>query len=219
MVKILAIDDELDILALIKNSLIKDNHIVVTENLVDNIDPNNLSDYDMILLDIMMPGTDGFTFCQNIRNIVDCPIIFLTARTTESDIINGLALGADDYITKPFGTGELRARVNAHLRREQREKHSILCASGIRFDLSAKEATIENQKIPFTKSEYNICEFLARNRGQVFSRDQIYEAIYGYERESDVSTIAEHIKNIRGKLSVYNFAPISTVWGIGYKWN
>lgn len=218
MVKILAIDDELDILALIKNSLIKDNHIVVTENLVDNIDLNNLSDYDMILLDIMMPGTDGFTFCQNIRNIVDCPIIFLTARTAESDIINGLALGADDYITKPFGTEELRARVNAHLRREQREKHSILCASGTRFNLSAKEATIENQKIPFTKSEYNICEFLARNRGQVFSRDQIYEAIYGYERESDVSTIAEHIKNIRGKLSVYNFAPISTVWGIGYKW-
>lgn len=218
MVKILAIDDELDILVLIKNSLIKDNHIVVTENLVDNIDLNSLSDYDMILLDIMMPGTDGFTFCQNIRNIVDCPIIFLTARTAESDIINGLALGADDYITKPFGTEELRARVNAHLRREQREKHSILCASGTRFDLSAKEVTIENQKIPFTKSEYNICEFLARNRGQVFSRDQIYEAIYGYERESDVSTIAEHIKNIRGKLSVYNFAPISTVWGIGYKW-
>lgn len=216
--KILAVDDEPDILALIKNSLQKDNHVVMTAANVDEVDLNIITDYDLILLDVMMPGIDGFTFCRKIRGIVDCPILFLTAKTMETDIMNGLGLGADDYIAKPFGTGELRARVNAHLRREQREKHSILCASGVRFDLSAKEVSINNKIIPLTKGEYNICEFLAKNRGQVFSRDQICEAIYGPGWESDPSTIAEHIKNIRAKLAVYNLSPISTVWGIGYKW-
>lgn len=218
MAKILAIDDDFDILALIKNSLIKDNHLVTIADRADKINTDNLLNYDLILLDVMMPNVDGFTFCQNIRNIVDCPIIFLTAKTMEIDIMSGLLIGADDYITKPFGTGELRARVNAHLRREQREHHSILCASGARFDLSAKEVSADNKKIPFTKSEYLICEFLAKNKGQVFSREQIYEAVYGYEGESDISAIAEHIKNIRAKLSLFNLSPIATVWGIGYKW-
>lgn len=217
--KILAIDDEPDILALIKNSLQKDGHVVRTAECTGEVGPDTLGDYELILLDVMMPGTDGFTFCQSIRDIVDCPILFVTAKTMESDIINGLGLGADDYITKPFGMGELQARVRAHLRREQRERHSILCASGARFDLSAKEISVEGKKIPLTKCEYNICEFLARNRGQVFSRDQIYEAVFGYDGESDSSTIAEHIKNVRTKLAAFNLVPISTVWGIGYKWS
>ena len=218
MAKILAIDDESDILALIKNSLKKDNHVVITAESAEEVDTDRIADYDLILLDVMMPETDGFTFCRKIRDIVGCPILFLTAKTMETDIMNGLGLGADDYITKPFGTGELRARVSAHLRREQRERHSILCASGARFDLSAKEVSVDNKVIPLTKSEYNICEFLVKNRGQVFSRDQIYEAVYGPGWESDPSTVAEHIKNIRAKLAVFDLSPISTVWGIGYKW-
>lgn len=218
MAKILAIDDDLDILTLIKNSLVKDNHFVTTADSTDKIVPDNLSNFDLILLDVMMPHTDGFTFCQNIRSIVDCPIIFLTAKTMETDIMNGLSFGADDYITKPFGTGELRARVTAHLRREQREHHNILCASGARFDLSSKEISIDHKKVPLTKSEYFICEFLAKSKGQVFSREQIYEAVYGYEGESELSAISEHIKNIRAKLSFFDLSPIATVWGIGYKW-
>lgn len=217
MADILAVDDEPDILALIKNALQKDNHIVTTAESAEQVDLDSLTGYDLILLDVMMPGTDGFTFCRNIRELVDCPILFLTAKTMETDIMNGLGFGADDYITKPFGTGELRARVSAHLRREHREKHSVLTVSGVRFDLSAKEVTVGGKKIPFTKSEYNICEYLAKNRGQVFSRDQIYEAVFsGWE--SDPSTIAEHVKNIRAKFSVFSLSPISTVWGIGYKW-
>ena len=108
--KILAVDDEPDILALIKNSLQKDNHVVITAVNVDEVNPDSITDYDLILLDVMMPGTDGFTFCQKIRGIVDCPILFLTAKTMETDIMNGLGLGADDYIAKPFGTGELSAQ-------------------------------------------------------------------------------------------------------------
>ncbi|MCB2299355.1 response regulator transcription factor [Clostridium tagluense] len=218
MAKILVIDDEPDILALIKNILQKDNHLVTTVVNPEKILTNEFINFDLILLDVMMPGMDGFTFCLNIRDIVDCPIIFLTAKTTEIDIMYGLGIGADDYITKPFGMGELRARVNAYLRRENREKRSTLCVSGVRFDLAGKEILGADKKIPLTKSEYNICEFLARNKGQVFSKDKIYEAVYGYDGESDSSAITEHIKNIRAKLAIFELLPIETVWGIGYKW-
>ncbi|MBU3155726.1 response regulator transcription factor [Clostridium estertheticum] len=218
MAKILVIDDEPDILALIKNILHKDNHLVTTVVNPEKILTNEFSNFDLILLDVMMPGMDGFTFCKENRDIVDCPIIFLTAKNMEADIMYGLGLGADDYITKPFGMGELRARVNAYLRRENREKHSSLCISGVKFNLSGKEILVDDKKIPFTKSEYNICEFLARNKGQVFSKDKIYEGVYGYDGESDSSAITEHVKNIRAKLAVFNMLPIETVWGIGYKW-
>ncbi|HEX3038281.1 MAG TPA: response regulator transcription factor [Oscillospiraceae bacterium] len=218
MAKILAVDDEPEILALIRDALEKDNHTVTTAQSADEVNSDDIAKYDLILLDVMMPGTDGFSFCETIRAVVDCPILFLTAKVMEADIINGLNLGADDYITKPFGTGELRARVNAHLRREKREKHSVLCASGARFDLSAKEVSVNSHVVPLTKSEYCICEFLARNRGQVFSKDQIYEAVFGYDGESAPSTIAAHVKNLRAKLAVYDLSPITTVWGIGYKW-
>ena len=218
MAKILAVDDEPDILELIKNSLKKDGHAVTCASDADTVAPDSLNGYDIILLDVMMPGTDGFDFCRKIRETVDCPLLFLTAKTMEEDIINGFGLGADDYITKPFSTGELRARVNAHIRREHRERHSVISASGVKFDLSAKEASINGNALPFTKSEYNICEFLVKNRGQVFSKEQVYEAVYGYEGESDPSTIATHVKNIRAKLAAYGLSPISTSWGIGYKW-
>lgn len=218
MAKILVIDDEPDILTLIKNILQKDDHLVTTVVNPEKILTNEFIKFDLILLDVMMPGIDGFTFCKNIRDIVDCPIVFLTAKTMEIDIMYGLGLGADDYITKPFGMGELRVRVNAYLRREKREKHSTLCVSGVKFDLSGKEILEDGKKIPLTKSEYSICELLARNQGQVFSKDKIYEALYGYDGESDSSAITEHVKNIRAKLAAFALSPIETVWGIGYKW-
>ncbi|MDO5718615.1 MAG: response regulator transcription factor [Tissierellia bacterium] len=219
MAYILAIDDEPDLLLLIKTILEKNNHKVKTLTKADDIDYDKINDYDLILLDIMMPGTDGLNFCKKIRHLVDCPIIFLTAKTRESDIVEGLISGGDDYITKPFGINELIARVNAHLRREQRERFAILNTSGMRFNLSAKEVSVNDNIVKLTKSEYEICEFLAKNKGQVFLREQIYDNIYGYEKDSDYSTISEHIKNIRSKFSAYDISPILTVWGIGYKWN
>lgn len=218
MAKILVIDDEKDILILIKNVLSKDDHIVITKDNANKLSMRDFIGYDLILLDVMMPDIHGFTLCKKIRDIVDCPILFLTAKAVENDIMYGLGIGGDDYITKPFGMGELRARVGAHLRREQREKHNFLVISGVRFNLLGKEVLVENRKIPLTKSEYVICEYLARNHGQVFSKDKIYEGAFGYEGESDSSVVAEHIKNIRAKLSVFNMNPIETVWGIGYKW-
>lgn len=218
MTKILVVDDEEDMLILIKNIFKKRNYTVdIYENPLF-VDESNLSSYNLIILDIMMPNIDGISFCKKIRDKVDCPIIFLTAKTMESDLVEGLASGGDDYITKPFGVDELLARVEAHLRREKREKHSSLMLDDIRIDLSSRQIYSKGKILPFTKSEYEICELLARRKGQVFSRDQIYEIIFGYDGKGDSSAISEHIKNIRSKFKKYDVMPIETVWGIGYKW-
>lgn len=218
MALILAIDDEIPILELIKNGLQKDGHTVSVYSSAGQVPLEKLGQYDLVLLDIMMPEVDGFTFCAKIRSLMDCPILFLTAKNMENDITFGLGLGADDYLTKPFRIAELRARVNAHLRREQRERHTSINFDRIKIDLSARELLVDNQSVSLTKSEYLICEYLARNKGQVFSKEQIYEAVFSLEGESDNSTISTHIKNIRAKLSGQGVQPISTVWGIGYKW-
>ncbi|EMB73183.1 response regulator transcription factor [Streptococcus mutans] len=218
MTRILVIDDDADILALIKNTLQLQNYMVKTFVSANQVDRSKLADYDLILLDIMMPNVDGLTFCKEIRNLVDCPILFLTAKSQEADLVTGLATGADDYITKPFGIQELLARVNAHLRRERREHHASLVLEPIRFDLSAKRVTAKGKKLDLTKSEYEICELLAKRRGQVFSKDQLYDYLYAYEERGTPAAIAEHIKNIRAKFRTIGLEPIETVWGIGYKW-
>ncbi|WP_322630710.1 response regulator transcription factor [Aedoeadaptatus coxii] len=216
---ILAVDDELDMLELIENILKKNHHQVhIFQNPLD-IDNSKLSQYDLILLDVMMPGMDGIRFCKEIRGKVDCPILFLTAKTMEDDIVEGLLIGGDDYITKPFGAAELVARVEAHLRREKRERHTSLNLGDIRFDLSSNEVFVSDKKIHLTKSEYQISELLAKRKGQVFSREQLYELVFGFDGIGDASAISEHIKNIRAKFQKYGKNPIETVWGIGYKWN
>lgn len=218
MCRILAVDDDKGILAVIHKALEKEGYLVDTLDDPKKIDPERLSGYQLILLDVMMPGTDGFTICRRIREQVDCPILFVTAKTEEGDLITGFGLGADDYIRKPFGLGELRARVAAHLRRENREKKHRITLGDLEFSLQAKEIYCQGKQIPLTKSEYSICEYLALNRGQVFSKERIYEHVFGYDGESDSSAITEHIKNIRAKLQKVGVSPVETVWGIGYKW-
>ena len=218
MAKILVVDDDTAILDMIGTILNKDGHLVtkVSNPLEINMEKVNL--YDLILLDIMMPRTDGFVLCSKIRRFVDCPVLFLTAKTEEDSLVKGLSLGADDYICKPFGVMELRARIAAHLRREYRE-HSVRMVVGrVCFHLSLKQLMVDDREISLTKAEYEICELLARNRGQVFSKEQILEQVFGFDSESSDSTITTHIKNIRTKLSDVNYMPIKTVWGIGYKW-
>ncbi|MCB4930333.1 response regulator transcription factor [Streptococcus mutans] len=218
MTHILVIDDDADILTLIKNTLQLQNYLVETFVSANQVDRSKLADYDLILLDIMMPDVDGLSFCRGIRNLVDCPILFLTAKSQEADVVTGLSYGADDYICKPFGVQELLARVDAHLRRERREHHASLVLEPIRFDLSAKRVTAKGKKLDLTKSEYEICELLAKRRGQVFSKDQLYDYLYAYEERGTPAAIAEHIKNIRAKFRTIGLEPIETVWGIGYKW-
>ena len=219
MARILILDDDPAILALIRDSLAKDGHLVTACQSPDGVEMKNLARYELILLDIMMPGRDGLSFCREIRGMVDCPILFLTAKTAEDDVLFGLQLGADDYLTKPFSVKELRARVAAHLRREKRERRSTLYVGPDAWlDLSARKLFVAGEALPLTRGEYAICEHLARHRGQVFSKEQIYEAVFGLDGTGDSSAIATHVMNIRAKLEPFGRCPIGTVWGIGYKW-
>lgn len=216
--KILVIDDERDILMLVKRMLEKDHHQVTIIDEVDTLSKKDYSGYDLMILDVMMPGKDGFTLCKEIRDLVDCPILFLTAKVMEEDVLYGLGIGGDDYIKKPFTMGELRARVLAHLRREQREKKNYYSVGDCSFAVKSCQLQVRESVVPLTKSQYAICEYLARHRGQVFSKERLYEAVFGYDGESDSACIAEHIKNIRRKLQEHEIDPIKTVWGVGYKW-
>lgn len=177
---------------------------------------------DLILLDINMPGMDGLTVCQQIREHIACPILFLTARIESSDKIIGFQAGADDYIVKPFDLDELGARIAAHLRREQRRQNN----SAVRFfgelilDYSARTVTINNQNIPLSKREFEIVELLSLNAGQVFDRERIYELVWGLDGDGNSDTIMEHIRKIRAKFAAHTLHNyIETVWGCGYRWN
>lgn len=219
MIEILAVDDDEGILRVMEKALSKEGYAVTAVSEPLQIEQMDLNRYQLILLDVMMPGMDGFTLVEKIRERVDCPILFVTAKTEEEDVMRGLGLGGDDYITKPFGIGELRARVAAHLRREGRQKKNLVSVGEAQFYLLAKELRYRGEALNLTKSEYRICEYLALNRGQVFSKEQIYEYVFGFDGESDSSAITEHVKNIRGKCKRAGFEPIETVWGIGYRWN
>ena len=168
--------------------------------------------YDLVLLDVMMPGTDGFELCRAIRGSVDAPIVFLTARSSEDDAVYGLGLGADDYLRVS------RAELPAHLRRERRERKHALSFGALRLDLASREAYVGEATVPLTKTEFDVCEFLARHPGQAFSRDQIVENVLGWDAESAASTISVHVANARAKLKAAGAEPIDTVWGVGYKW-
>ena len=218
--RILAVDDDEGILRLLKRALERDGNMIDTvSDPMQILDRKKVTDpYDLLLLDVMMPGIDGFTLLEQMRDEIDCPILFLTAKTAEEDLMKGFGLGADDYIRKPFGIGELRARVAAHLRREKREKKNAVTVGELRFYVREKRIEYEGDAVSLTSGEYEICEYLALHRGQVFSREQIYEHIYGYEKEGDDSSITEHIKNIRAKFRKLGLSPVETVWGIGYKW-
>ena len=137
-------------------------------------------------------------------------------------MLTGLGLGADDYLTKPFRLAELRARVAAHLRRSSRTPAHTLERGGVRFDLAAKSAAVSGQVLPFTKSEYAICAHLALHAGQTFSKEQIYEAVFGYDGCADDTAVTQHIKNIRAKLRAAGLPNadgiLKTVWGVGYVW-
>lgn len=218
MAHILAVDDDADLCALLRRALERDGHQVETR-LSGGAATDALCRWaDCILLDVMMPGEDGFATCRRIRGLADCPILFLTAKTAEADVLKGLGLGGDDYLAKPFRVAELRARVAAHLRRQQRTPHSRMRRGGLEFDFTGRTLSFEGAVLRLTKSEYAICEHLAIHPGQPFTKEQIYEAAFGFDGTGDESAVTEHVKNIRAKLRGVGKEPIETVWGIGYKW-
>ncbi|MGO5064143.1 MULTISPECIES: response regulator transcription factor [unclassified Clostridium] len=219
--KMLVIDDEIDIISLLKDFFELEDFLVYTaydgENALKKIDINP----DIIILDINMPEMDGIEVCTKIRNFVSCPILFLTAKVEERDRIKGLMVGGDDYILKPFSIEELNARVKAHLRREERKtaKEKVKFLKEIVINYSDRKAFYRDNEINFTKTEFDILEILSMNSGQIFSKENIYEKLWGFDKDGDSSIITEHIRRIRKKLSKHtDDTIIETVWGVGYKW-
>ena len=218
MAHILAVDDDRDLCDLLRTALERDGHTVTVLHSGAEVAERHCAWADCILLDVMMPGEDGFATCRRVRALAGCPILFLTARTGEADVLRGLGLGGDDYLTKPFRLAELRARVNAHLRRQNRAPSHRIQRGGVTFDLQAGEAFCGEVPLRLTRGEYALCEYLALHAGRTFSKEQLYEAAFGFDGTADTSAVTEHIKNIRAKLRACGLQPIETVWGIGYRW-
>ena len=219
--KILIIDDEEMILTMLKKCLEAENFLVYTaDNAKKALELMSVAP-DIILLDINMPEMDGLELCQFVREHISCPIIFLTARVTEQDVIKGLSVGGDDYITKPFRVDELLARILAHLRREERKNN----ADNLKFDeeliidYNSRMVFLGKRQLDFSNKEFEIIRLLSQNAGMVFDRETIYERLWGYDGEGDSIVVKEHIRKIRNKLANYtekNY--IETVWGVGYRW-
>lgn len=219
--KILIIDDEEMILTMMKKCLEAENFLVYTANNAKKALELMSVAPDIILLDINMPEMDGLELCQFVREHISCPIIFLTARVTEQDVIKGLSVGGDDYITKPFRVDELLARILAHLRREERKNN----ADNLKFDeeliidYNSRMLFLGKRQLDFSNKEFEIIRLLSQNVGIVFDRETIYEKLWGYDGEGDSIVVKEHIRKIRNKMANYtekNY--IETVWGVGYRW-
>ena len=226
MYKILVVDDDFEILKLMRTILEMKNYQVTTyQEVTAPININNFKGFDLILLDVMMPNIDGMQICKQIRNKVSSPIIFVSAKDTEDDIVSGLNLGGDDYITKPFSINQLIAKVAANLKREERYKQGELSnqivreLSPITIYLQEKIVCINGDSLAFTNREYDIIELLSRNPRKVFTIQDIYENVYDDDAETLFHSISEYIYQIRLKFSSYGINPIKTVRGMGYKWH
>ena len=219
--KILMIDDEEMILTMLKKCLETENFLVYTaDNAKKALELMSVAP-DIILLDINMPEMDGLELCQFVREHISCPIIFLTARVSEQDVIQGLSVGGDDYITKPFRIDELLARILAHLRREERKNNTdnLKFDNELVIDYNSRMVFLGERQLDFSNKEFEIIRLLSQNAGMVFDRETIYEKLWGYDGEGDSIVVKEHIRKIRNKLADYtekNY--IETVWGVGYRW-
>lgn len=220
--KLLIVDDESDIRILLKEYLELEGYQIFVAADADEADKALADEPDLILLDINMPGTDGLLWCEQIRDRVQIPVLFLSARTEEEDRIKGFKAGGDDYILKPFSMEELSARIEAHLRREERkgkQENRAYSEGDLKVDFTGYRILKNGKDIGLTKMEFQIAELLFTNKGQVFTKESIYEKVRGFDGEADAAVITEHIRRIRMKLGTGKEQEyIETVWGVGYRW-
>ena len=182
-------------------------------------------DYDLVILDLMLPGSDGFEICKAIREAKDIPILMVSAKKDEVDKIRGLGLGADDYMTKPFSPSELVARVKAHLQRYERlvgsgiRENKVIETRGLRIDKTARRVFVNGEEKAFTTKEFDLLTYLAENPNRVFSKDELFRAIWDMDSVGDIATVTVHIKKVREKIETDTSNPqyIETIWGVGYR--
>ena len=217
--KILAIDDDEKILRLIGNALEANNFHVETRKNIEEINICDFTGFDLILLDVMMP-ISGLEICRSIRSQITTPILFLTAKDFEEDLLKGIQAGADDYITKPFSIKELIARIHMHLRREERSHDSSKeeMYSDITFYRDRQEVYYQSKRISLTKREFDLLYLLAKNENRIFTIEELYNYLYPVSSDAQLRSITEYIYQIRQKFKIHQIDPIKTLWGGGYKW-
>ena len=226
MSRILIIEDEESIADLEKDYLELSGFEVQTETRGDSGLQTALNkDFDLIILDLMLPGVDGFEVCRKIRASKDVPILMVSAKKDDIDKIRGLGLGADDYMTKPFSPSELVARVKAHMARYERlvganpRANDIVEIRGLKIDKTARRVYIDGVEKNFTTKEFDLLTFLAENPNHVFSKEELFRRIWNMESVGDIATVTVHIKKIREKVEYDTSKPqyIETIWGVGYR--
>ncbi len=182
-------------------------------------------DFDIIILDIMLPGIDGFEICKEVRAVKNVPIIMVSAKKEDIDKIRGLGIGADDYITKPFSPSELVARVKAHLARYERlitdnkPENEIIEIRGIKIDKTARRVFVDDDEKSFTTKEFDLLAFLAEHPNHVYTKEELFREIWDMDSVGDIATVTVHIKKIREKIEADTAKPqyIETIWGVGYR--
>ena len=220
MYKLLVVDDEPKIREVIKEyAEFNGYEVTEAEDGMSAVGLCKLNDYDLVILDIMMPKLDGFSACKEIRKIQDVPIIMLSARGEEYDKLFGFELGIDDYIVKPFSPKELMARINVILARRNastQNKADVLVFGGLEINIAARTVTVDGKRVELTPKEYELLFYLIEHRNIALSRDKLLSDIWGYDFFGDDRTIDTHIKNLRNNLGPYRDY-IVTLSGVGYK--
>ncbi|MFV0528380.1 MAG: response regulator transcription factor [Lachnospiraceae bacterium] len=226
MSKILIVEDEEAIADLEQDYLELSGFTVEIENQGEKgLEKALNEEFDLIILDLMLPNVDGFEICQKVREKKNTPIIFVSAKKDDIDKIRGLGLGADDYMTKPFSPSELVARVKAHLERYNRligshnQENEMVEIRGLKIDKTARRVWINGEEKTFTTKEFDLLTFLAENPNHVYTKDELFREIWDMESVGDIATVTVHIKKIREKLEFDTSKPqyIETIWGVGYR--
>ena len=226
MSKILIVEDESAIADLEKDYLeLSGFEVVIESDGTSGLARALAEDFDLFILDLMLPGIDGFEICKEIRERKNTPILMVSAKKDDIDKIRGLGLGADDYVTKPFSPSELVARVKAHLARYERligsnaVENDIVEIRGIKIDKTARRVWVNDEEKQFTTKEFDLLTFLAENPNHVFTKEELFKEIWDMESIGDIATVTVHIKKIREKIELNTAKPqyIETIWGVGYR--
>ncbi|MCI8578583.1 MAG: response regulator transcription factor [Lachnospiraceae bacterium] len=226
MSRILIIEDEISIAELEKDYLeLSGFEVEIEENGARGLERSLEEDFDLMILDLMLPDMDGFEICRRFREVKNTPIIMISAKKEDIDKIRGLGLGADDYVTKPFSPSEMVARVKAHLARYERligsgsPENEVLEIRGLKIDRTARRVWVNGEEKNFTTKEFDLLTFLAQNPNHVFTKEELFSNIWDMESIGDIATVTVHIKKIREKIEYNTAKPqyIETIWGVGYR--